>query len=359
MILINTAMVVITPRQIMPPHTLIKSLDIQLIVADGDLDGLVAGAVLKTAWPDADIVFSHPAEIRSGFLDGIINENTALCDLPFHPACGLYIDHHVTNRPSEIQENEFAAKGRYIHWRKADSAARVAYELFLPLFDLKALAPIMDMVDKLDGGRISTEEFLSDDPVVWISRTVTSSDQEYSRSLLRKLVAGQSVAEIVKEPETAVRIEAMKMQMKDIRNILNSKSIIENRLAICNLEETGLRTNGYLVTAHFGKDCDACLIVHGSKEGKIGDHEAWPLSASFYSNSFLHTEGGIFDLSTLATMFDEHGGGHRNACGCRVKPVSENGVVESRELRDGDLARNITYWLEAWNQNQDKINLGN
>ncbi len=359
MIIINTAMVVSTSRQIMPPHTLIKSLDIRLIIADGDLDGLVAGAVLKTAWPDADIVFSHPAEIRSGYLDDIINENTALCDLPFHPACGLYIDHHVTNRPSEIQENEFTAKGRYIHWREADSAARVAYELFLPLFDLTALAPIMDMVDRLDGGRISTDEFFSDDPVVWISRTVTSSDQEYSRSLLKKLVAGQSVAEIVKETETAVRIEAMKKQMQDIRNILNSKSIIENRLAICNLAETGLRTNGYLVTAHFGKDCDACLIVHGSKDGKIGDDEDWPLSASFYSNSFLHTEGGIFDLSSLATMFDENGGGHRNACGCRIMPVNENGEVENRELREDDLARNMDYWLKAWNQNQDKINLGN
>ena len=75
----------------MPPHTLIKSLDIRLIIADGDLDGLVAGAVLKTAWPDADVVFSHPAEIRSGFLDDIVDENTALCDLPFHPKCWLYI----------------------------------------------------------------------------------------------------------------------------------------------------------------------------------------------------------------------------------------------------------------------------
>ena len=341
----------------MPPLTLIKSRDIRLIVADGDLDGLVAGAVLKTAWPDADVVFSHPAEIRSGFLDDIIDENTALCDLPFHPKCGLYIDHHATNKPTEKQESEFTQKGRYIHWRDADSAARVAYELFLPLFDLSALTPIMDMVDKLDGGRISTDEFLSDDPVVWISRTVTSSDQEYSRSLLNKLVAGQAVADIVKEPETAIRIEAMKKEMKDIRNILNSKSTIENRLAICHIEETGLRTNGYLVTAHFGKECDACLIVHGSKVGKIGDGDSWPLSASFYSNSFLHPEGGVFDLSTLATMFDANGGGHRNACGCRIMPLSELGEIEDRELQGVDLERNLSHWMKAWNEGQNKIQI--
>jgi hypothetical protein len=340
----------------MPPRELIESLDIRLIVADGDLDGLVAGAVLKTAWPDAEVVFSHPAEIRSGYLDEIIDLNTAICDLPFHPNCGLYIDHHATNRPTAEQEIEFASKGGHIRWQEADSAARVAYDLFLPLFDLSALTPIMDMVDRLDGGKITEQEFLSDHPVVWLSRTVTSSDQEYSRSLLDKLIAGQSVADIVQESETASRIEKMRQQMQAIRKILNSKSRIENRLAICQLQETGLRTNGYLVTAHFGSECDACIIVHGSLTGKIGDTDTWPLSASFYTNSFLHKNGGMFDLSALATMFDAHGGGHQNACGCRIIPLGIDGEVELRELRDVDLDANLAGWLDAWNQGQDESN---
>ena len=63
------AMVVIQPRRGMPPRNLVDSLDIQLIIADGDFDGLVAAAVLKTAWPNASVFFSHPSEIRSGDLD--------------------------------------------------------------------------------------------------------------------------------------------------------------------------------------------------------------------------------------------------------------------------------------------------
>ena len=35
----------------MAPRTLLDRLDIRRIVADGDLDGLVAAAVLRIAWP--------------------------------------------------------------------------------------------------------------------------------------------------------------------------------------------------------------------------------------------------------------------------------------------------------------------
>ena len=56
-------------------------------------------------------------------------------------------------------------------------------------------------------------------------------------------------------------------------------------------------------------------------------------------------------------MFDANGGGHRNACGCRIVPLSERGEVEERELQDSDLARNISYWMEAWNQGRDSTHL--
>ncbi len=349
------AMEVFQPQRNMPPRNLVASLDIQHIIADGDFDGLVAAAVLKTAWPKASVFFSHPSEIRSGDLDDSINQHTAICDLPFHPNCALYIDHHATNRPTDEQEREFEKRGGHIHWREADSAARVAYNLFLPLFDLSALEPIMYMVDRLDGGRISKEEFLSDNEIIWLSRTVTSSDQEYTSSLLNKLVEGESVSKIVKDTEVAQRIKNKKDEMEQIRSILESKTRIENRLAICEIQNTGLHTNGYLVTAHYGDICDACLIIHGSINDNAGEHSRM-LSASFYTNSFLHPNGGVFDLTKLATMFDPYGGGHRNACGCRIVPINDEGSLENREIKESDIAANLSAWVDTWNQSQSANN---
>ena len=97
------------------------------------------------------------------------------------------------------------------------------------------------------------------------------------------------------------------------------KIIVENgevidRIAIVKMQDTGYRTNGYLVTSTFGVDCDACIIIHGYSDGEIGNHSRNPLSASFYCNSFLHFNQGIFDLTKLAQAFDRNGGGHPNAC---------------------------------------------
>ena len=97
-------------------------------LADSDLDGLCAAAVLKAANPNAQVVFAHAALIRSGAMDSYIDENTAIVDLPFHENCGWYLDHHLTNRPSPKQEEKFIARGGVCHWEATPSAARLAYD---------------------------------------------------------------------------------------------------------------------------------------------------------------------------------------------------------------------------------------
>ncbi len=330
----------------------LATLKIESIIADGDLDGLVAASILCKVWPDANVHFSHPAELRGGFLDDSINERTAICDLPFHPRCGLFIDHHQTNRPSAEEEKAVKGKGCVVVWRDAPSAARVAFDLFREQFDLSSIEPMMEMVDKLDSGGISRDEFLSNDPIVWLSRTISSKDQEYSKMVAEALAGGASVDDVVKRPEVVQRIDEERRSMDEVKRMLESHGEIKDRLAIVRLEDTGYRTNGYLVTAHYGDDCDACLIVHGSSHGNYGSEGSWPLSASFYTNSFLHSNGGVFDLTRMATRFDVDGGGHYNACGCRIMPLGTLGDVEHRATVAEDIGENIRLWLQQWSAAQ-------
>jgi len=101
------------------------------------------------------------------------------------------------------------------------------------------------------------------------------------------------------------------------------------------------------VTALVGDDCDACIVVHGDVGASFGEEGRYPVSASFYTNSFLHTSGGIYDLTRLATRFDLDGGGHANACGCRIRALEEGGSVE-RPVEHGDIEANLEVWLEMW-----------
>ena len=79
---------------------------------------------------------------------------------------------------------------------------------------------------------------------------------------------------------------------------------------------------------------DACCIVHGYADGDLSTADRPPLSASFYANSFLANGQGRYDLSRMATALDSTGGGHANACGCRIQPPG--------------LEANMAYWLDMW-----------
>ena len=51
----------------------------------------------------------------------------------------------------------------------------------------------------------------------------------------------------------------------------------------------------------------------------------------------------------MATRFDIDGGGHANACGCRIKPIKNNLAIQ-REVVEQDIEENIKEWLNMWSQ---------
>ena len=317
------------------------SLDIRTIVTDSDLDGVVTGAILRRWWPEAEVVFGHPGELRAGLLDDCMDRHTAVCDLPRHPRCGLSIDHHQSNAPNEQDDD-----GVVTVWRQAPSAARIAYELLVSDTDLSDLTDMLVWVDKLDGGGITREEFRSDHPMIWLGRLI-DVESGLALHILEALQQGVSVGDILSNPQVAPALAERRRRQAEMDAVISQSIEVVDRLAIVRLEDRGLRSNGYHVTALVGDDCDACLVVHGDVGASFGEKDRYPVSASFYTNSFLHTTGGVYDLTRLATRFDPDGGGHANACGCRIQAL-EGGGVTHRVVNRGDIEANLEVWLEMW-----------
>ena len=316
------------------------SLDIQRIVTDSDLDGVVTASILRRWWPDSEVIFGHPGELRAGLMDHLMNRKTAVCDLPRHPECGLSIDHHQSNKPLGDEGGVVSV------WRATPSAARIAHDLLKDRIDLSDLDDLLDWVDKLDGGGVTREEYLSDTPAVWLGRVIDVSEGT-AMVVLEGLQRGVGVDEILKIPLISSKLEERKRERETLTEIIADRTVIMDRIAIARLDGLGMRSNGYHVTAFAGDSCDACIVIHGDIGASFGDDIGYPVSASFYTNSFLHREGGIYDLTGLATHFDPDGGGHANACGCRIKPL-ENGKVFDRAVTEDDVLENISQWLKLW-----------
>ena len=158
---------------------------------------------------------------------------------------------------------------------------------------------------------------------------------------------GNSVEEILSSENISSVVAEKRDYLTRANSIIAERLEVIDRLAVVRLEEMGVRSNGYRVTALAGEDCDACMVIHGDVGAGFGEEDSYPVSASFYTNSFLHTKGGIFDLTQLATRFDPDGGGHANACGCRIQPL-ENGQRVERKVVGEDIEENIREWLKMW-----------
>jgi len=317
------------------------------VVADSDLDGLMAAAVLKASKPEIEVHFAHPALLRAGSIDHLINRNTAICDLPFHPDCGLYLDHHLTNRPSPEEQIVFEADGGICHWRDTPSAARAAYDLLKDDLDLSHLEEIMPIVDALDSGGITLQEFTEDGPIIRLSRSLTLSDPEHLQVVLDQFATGMPLNEILISHKQ--RLDELGQAREEQSKTVQENTVIIDGLAVCDLSETGMRSNGYLVTALAGPEALACCVIHGYLDGSIEDSNRPALGASFYANSF-RDEANPYDLSLLATLLDDTGGGHANACGCRIQPSDP-----SRKLNQSDKNYNLDKWLKLWKSRETKM----
>ena len=310
------------------------------VVADSDLDGLMAAAVLKASKPEIEVHFAHPALLRAGSIDHLIDRQTAICDLPFHEKCGLYLDHHLTNRPSPEEQKEFEDAGGICHWRDTPSAARAAFELMKDQLDLSHLEEVMPIVDALDSGGISLQDFMEDGPVIRLSRSLSLSDVGHMQVVLHQFASGLSMEEIL--DSHSERLSKLALEREEHARVVKDCTKIVDGLAICDLSESGLRSNGYLVTALAGPEALACCVIHGYYDGTIENPNRPALGASFYANSFREEENP-YDLSMLATLLDETGGGHANACGCRVQAQDNKNIIT-----ESDKEYNLGEWLDLW-----------
>lgn len=203
----------------------------------------------------------------------------------------------------------------------------------------------MPIVDALDSGGISFDDFMEDGPIIRLSRSLSISEPEHMQVVLDQFASGISLDEILKTHE--LRLNELKTEREIQARVVKECTEIIDGLAICDLSETGFRSNGYLVTALAGDEAIACCVIHGYIDGSIQDPSRPALGASFYANSF-RDEDNPYDLSMLATLLDETGGGHANACGCRIQPADGT----SRPLISSDKDYNLQEWLRMWQRRE-------
>ena len=122
------------------------------VIYRGDLDGVVCAVILKDVGLCDDVKIAHPKDMQEGKVD--INSADIICNLPYHPKCHMWFDHHS----SEFDKTNFPQKFTGIV-EVAPSAAGLVYKYFLPDFpELIKYETLVHETDLIDSAQLTLDQ---------------------------------------------------------------------------------------------------------------------------------------------------------------------------------------------------------
>ncbi len=133
------------------------------LLTRSDFDGLACAVLLVEAGIVDAFEFTHPKDLQDGLVP--VSQNDVLANVPYVPGCGLWFDHHSSERErlAIMEQHSFEGDSRI-----TPSCARVIYDYYggeerFATFDRNGM---MEAVDRCDSGQLRLREIL--EPEGWV-----------------------------------------------------------------------------------------------------------------------------------------------------------------------------------------------
>ena len=295
------------------------------LITRSDFDGLACAVLLKEVEKIDSVEFVHPKDVQAGTVT--VGPDDILTNLPYHPACGMWFDHHASEATrGDVDEIEF--KGRFA---VAPSAARVVYDYYVEAGlgkELKKYKKLLQVVDKSDSAQLTKRDVLS--PKGWTllsyvmdPRTGLGYQHDYAisnRQLMAKMIdwiPKLTAEEILKKRDVAARVKTYLKDQEAFKKILAERSRQEKNVVITDLR--GVPTpagNRFLIYTLF-PTANISVRVFDAKGGEL-------TVVAVGHNIFLRTSKT--DCGKLMAKFE--GGGHRGAGAAQIDAKTADASIK-------------------------------
>jgi nanoRNase/pAp phosphatase (c-di-AMP/oligoRNAs hydrolase) len=208
------------------------------LVTRGDMDGLTSAVIITLREPIDEIVLVHPQDITDKKVP--IRKDDILANVPYHPDCGMWFDHHLLTDSNEKPPASF--KGRH---RIAPSAARLVYEYYLEQDPddpkLRSLARLVDETDRLDGALLTPDDVNRPRDYILLGYTIDSRTglgkfEGYFNRLVEWLKT-MPIEEVLQQPEVKERVDRILREQEDFKRLLQRNSFQLNNVVVTDLRE--------------------------------------------------------------------------------------------------------------------------
>jgi nanoRNase/pAp phosphatase (c-di-AMP/oligoRNAs hydrolase) len=272
------------------------------LVTRGDLDG-VTSAVLITNMEKIDsIELIHPQDITDKKFE--ITDNDIMSNLPYHPNCAMWFDHHELTESNEKPPENF--KGRH---SIAPSTARVIYDYYSS-DKLKKYEHLVTETDRFDSAQLTRDDIINPQKVILLGFTIDSRSgigkfKEYFMDLVIWLKS-MPVEKVLSQPEVQKRIKLLRENNSTFLSLLKQYSKQDDNVVITDfrsIEKVPIG-NRFLVYTLF-PDTNVSMRIQWGPEKKF-------VSVTLGHNIFKRTSR--VDCGKICSDFG--GGGHRGAAAC-------------------------------------------
>ncbi len=198
------------------------------LVTRGDLDGL-ASAVLITEMEKIDsIELIHPQDITDKQF--IVRHEDILANLPYHPDCGMWFDHHLLTDSNEKPPEVF--KGLY---QQSPSTARVIMDHYNDP-KLERFSRLIAETDRMDSARLTESDVLDPKGHILLGYTIDPRTglgcfEDYFMTLVDALKS-KTIDEILEMPEVKNRIDRIHNEWEQFKKLTIENSRIDGNIVI-------------------------------------------------------------------------------------------------------------------------------
>ncbi len=239
------------------------------LVTRSDFDGLACAVFLKEAGIVDSYQFVHPKDLQDGKFE--VNENDCLANVPFVEGCGLWFDHHSSEKERDLHKGKYKGDSR-----PCPSAAHIVYDYYggkerFPHFD-----DLLDAVDKVDSANLTADEILN--PKDWVllgflmdPRTGLGRFRDFRISnyqLMMELIdwcRTMSIQEILGLPDVKERVDLYEEQTALFKDMVKEHTEVRGHVIISDLRglETIYTGNRFMIYSLYPNQNISAWIVSG------------------------------------------------------------------------------------------------
>ncbi|MDA8079795.1 MAG: hypothetical protein M0Z79_12760 [Nitrospiraceae bacterium] len=285
------------------------------LVTRGDLDGVTSAVLITSMEQVGSIELLHPQDITDKRVK--ITAADIVVNLPFHPDCGMWFDHHELTDSNEKPPAIFRGKHAI-----APSAARVIYDYY-NAEQFRKYQSLVSETDRFDAARLTKNDVLDPAGVILLGYTIDSRSgigrfKDYFSRLVEWLQA-MPVEEVLRQPEVAERAKLLRESNRTFLQALGEHSRLEGNVIVTDFRSLPKPPVG-----------NRFLVYTLFPAGNISVRLQWGPDKKFVTVSIGHNIFNRTSKANCGRICGEYGGGgHLGAGSCPI-PTSET----DRSLND-------------------------